>query len=288
MKRSILGGLIATLASAIFAAAPALAQQELKMAYALSKDSHYGAGATAFVESLANNNDHFIIEEFPNSALGGEREVIEGLQLGTVDVAIVSTGAILNFVPQAGVFDIPFLFRDLDHARTVLDSNIGQDMLVDFPKHGLVALAWGEQGFRHLTNSKRPVETPEDISGLKIRITENPLSVIVSTKMWQLQDYLSLTNHVYAPALILVSPLVYDQLSETEKEQFQAAAIAAAQAMRDYVDAVEQDGLQTLKEHGMQVNEVDYAAFEAAVEPVYQDYYGQFGQDLIESIRAVQ
>src|SRR5690625_6556240 len=76
MKRSILGGLIATLATAVFAAGPALAQQELKMAYALSKDSHYGAGATAFVESLADSNKNFVIEEFPNSALGGEREVI--------------------------------------------------------------------------------------------------------------------------------------------------------------------------------------------------------------------
>lgn len=324
MKRSILGGLIATLATAIFAAGPALAQQELKMAYALSKDSHYGAGATAFVDSLAESNDNFVIEEFPNSALGGEREVIEGLQLGTVDVALVSTGAILNFVPETGVFDIPFLFRDLDHARGVLDSEIGQEMLTEFPKHGLVALAWGEQGFRHLTNSKRAVENPEDIKGLKIRITENPihlrafrelgvqatpmawpevatalqqgaidgqenpLSVIVSTKMWQLQDYLSLTGHVYAPALILVSPMVYDSLSDEEKEQFLAAGKAAALAMRDYVDTVEKDGIETLKENGMKINEVDYAAFEAAVEPVYKDYYGQFGEDLIKSIRNAQ
>src|SRR5690625_4572941 len=324
MKRSILGGLIATLATAVFAAGPALAQQELKMAYALSKDSHYGAGATAFVESLADSNKNFVIEEFPNSALGGEREVIEGLQLGTVDVAIVSTGATLNFVPETGVFDIPFLFRDLDHARGVLDSDIGANMREEFPGHGLVALAWGEQGFRHLTNSKRAVENPDDIKGLKIRITEtpihlkafrelgvqatpmawpevatalqqgaidgqeNPLSVIVSTSMWQLQDYLSLTGHVYAPALILVSPIVFDGLSEEEQAQFIEAGQAAAIAMRDYVDTVEQDGIETLKENGMQVNEVSYEAFEQAVEPVYEDYYGEFGQELIESIRNAQ
>src|SRR5699024_2940144 len=195
---------------------------------------HYGAGATAFVESLADSNKNFVIEEFPNSALGGEREVIEGLQLGTVDVAIVSTGATLNFVPETGVFDIPFLFRDLDHARGVLDSDIGQEMLTEFPKHGLTALAWGEQGFRHLTNSKRAVENTEHTKSLTIRVTEtpipvntfrelgvqashtawpevatalqqgandgqeNPLSVIVSAQLWQLQDYLSLTGHVYA------------------------------------------------------------------------------------------
>src|SRR5690625_3825117 len=102
MKRSILGGLIATLATAIFAAGPALAQQELKMAYALSKDSHYGAGATAFVDSLAESNDNFVIEEFPNSALGGEREVIEGLQLGTVDVAKIGRASCRERVENAG------------------------------------------------------------------------------------------------------------------------------------------------------------------------------------------
>src|SRR5699024_7410412 len=221
------------------------------------------------------------------------------------DISIVSHVTPPNVGPYKYVFYIPFLFRDHDHARGVLDSDIGQEMLTEFPKHGLTALAWGEQGFRHLTNSKRAVENPEDIKGLKIRITENPihlkafrelgvqaspmawpevatalqqgaidgqenpLSVIVSAKLWQLQDYLSPTGHVYAPALILVSPLVYDSLSDEEKEQFLAAGQAAAQAMRDYVDTVEKDGIETLKENGMQVNEVDYAAFETAVEPVY-------------------
>src|SRR5690625_62494 len=100
MKKLIKSLFTASLLSRALAAAPAIAQQQLKMAYALSKDSHYGAGAAAFVESMSGNED-FVIEEFPNSALGGEREVIEGLQLGTVDVALVSTGAILNFVPRS-------------------------------------------------------------------------------------------------------------------------------------------------------------------------------------------
>lgn len=320
-KNHVLGWFSAAMVAGAMAFAPAMAQTPLKMAYALSKDSHYGAGAKAFVESLGANNKDFVIEEFPNSALGGEREVIEGLQLGTVDVAIVSTGATLNFVPQTGALDIPFLFADLDHARGVLDGEIGQGMLEKFPEHGLVALAWGEQGFRHLTNSKRPVENPDDIKGLKIRITENPihlkafreldvlatpmawpevstalqqgtidgqenpLSVIVSTKMWQLQPYLSMTGHVYAPALVLVSPSVYDGLSAEEKARFVEAGKAASKAMRDYVDQVEKEGLETLKANGMKVNDVDYAAFEAAVQPVYPQYYDQFGKELIESIR---
>src|SRR5690606_12995699 len=150
--------LLAASVAGMFAAAPALAAKNLKMAYALSTNSHYGAGADAFAKSIeSGSNGEFKIEQFPNSALGGEREVIEGLQLGTIDVAIVSTGATLNFVPETGVFDIPFLFRDLEHARKVLDGDIGDKLLAEFSKRGLVGLAWGEQGFRHLTNNVRPV-----------------------------------------------------------------------------------------------------------------------------------
>lgn len=318
------GWLAAAALVGMTASAPALAQTTLKMAYALSENSHYGAGAAAFAKALEASTPDFKIQQFPNSALGGEREVIEGLQLGTIDLAIVSTGATLNFVPQTGVFDIPFLFRDLAHARKVLDGKIGQDMLAEFPKRGLVALAWGEQGFRHLTNNVRPVKEPADIKGLKIRTTENPihiaafkelgvlatpmawpevatalqqgtidgqenpLSVIVSVKMWQLQKYLSLTAHVYGPALILMAPSVYDGLDDAGKAKFKEAAAAGAKAMRAYVDQVEKDGIETLKSNGMQVNTVDHAAFVKAVQPVYPQYYKQFGQALVESIRDTQ
>jgi len=317
--------MLALSVAGVFAAAPALAETTLKLAYALSTNSHYGAGADALAKSLdASTKGQFKIQHFPNSALGGEREVIEGLQLGTIDLAIVSTGATLNFVPKTGVFDIPFLFRDLAHARKVLDGDIGQQMLAEFPKRGLIALAWGEQGFRQLTNNVRPVATPADAKGLKIRTTENPihiaafrqlgilatpmawpevatalqqgtidgqenpLSVIVSAKLPQLQKYLSLTAHVYGPALVLMSPNAYDALSKEDKEKFKAAGRESAIAMRNYVDAVEKSGIDEVKKQGMQVNTVDHAAFVKAVEPVYPQYYKQFGKELVESIRSTQ
>lgn len=322
--KKLAGWLAAAALVGLTAAAPAMAQTTLKMAYALSENSHYGAGAAAFAKALESGAPDFKVQQFPNSQLGGEREVIEGLQLGTIDLAIVSTGATLNFVPQTGVFDIPFLFRDLAHARKVLDSKIGQDMLAEFPKRGLVALAWGEQGFRHLTNNERAVKEPADIKGLKIRTTENPihiaafrelgvlatpmawpevatalqqgtidgqenpLSVIVSVKMWQLQKYLSLTAHVYGPALILMAPSVYEGLSDDVKAKFKEAGATSALAMRAFVDQVESDGLKTLKDNGMEINTVDHAAFVKAVEPVYPQYYKQFGQDLVDSIRNTQ
>lgn len=316
---------LAVAAAGVFAAAPALAETTLKMAYALSTNSHYGAGAAAFAKTIeTSSGGEYKIQQFPNSALGGEREVIEGLQLGTIDLAIVSTGATLNFVPATGVFDIPFLFRDLAQARKVLDGDIGQKMLAEFPKRGLIALAWGEQGFRQLTNNVRPVVTPADAKGLKIRTTENPihiaafrqlgvlatpmawpevatalqqgtidgqenpLSVIVSANLSQLQKYLSLTAHVYGPALVLMSPNVYNGLSDADKAMFKTAGVQAAVAMRDYVDGVEKSGLEELKKQGMQINTVDHAAFVKAVEPVYPQYYKQFGKELVESIRNTQ
>ena len=104
--------------------------QEIKIGYALAEDSHYGAGAKAFEESLtASLGDQFSFRHFPSSGLGGEREVLEGLQLGTVEMTIASDGTLTNFVPEVGVLGIPFLLRDMDHARTVLDGEIGQEML---------------------------------------------------------------------------------------------------------------------------------------------------------------
>jgi len=325
MRASWLKTLITAACVAGALAATPVAAKNLKFAYALSTNSHYGAGADAFVKSLqASLPGKFTVEQFPNSALGGEREVLEGLQLGTIDLAIVSTGATVNFVPSTGVFDIPFLFRDLQHARNVLDGEVGQRMLAEFPKRGLVALAWGEQGFRQLTNNVRPVEKPADAKGLKVRTMENPvhiaafrelgilatpmawpevatalqqgtidgqenpMSVIVSAKLPQLQKYLSLTSHVYGPAVVLASPSVYDGLSDNEKAAFKKAAADAAAAMRNYVDQVEQSGIEEVQKAGMQVNKVDHAAFNKALEPVYPQYYKQFGKELVDSIRNAQ
>ena len=321
MRPSWLIKLLSACAVGVFMAAP-VAAKNVKFAYALSTNSHYGAGAEAFVKSLEESvPGKFQVEQFPNSALGGEREVLEGLQLGTIDLAIVSTGATVNFVPATGVFDIPFLFRDLQHARNVLDGEIGDNLLAEFSKRGLVGLAWGEQGFRQLTNNVRPVATPADAKGLKVRTMENPvhiaafrelgilatpmawpevatalqqgtidgqenpMSVIVSAKLPQLQKYLSLTSHVYGPAVVLASPSTFGSLSDEEKEAFQKAGEAAAVAMRAYVDDVEQSGIEAVKKAGMEVNEVDHAAFSEALEPVYPQYYKQFGKELVESIR---
>ncbi len=319
-------GLIATIATLVSSAV--IAETEVKIGYALAPDSHYGVAAQKWQEVVeAQTDGKFTFRHFPSSGLGGEREVVEGLQLGTVEATIVSTGTLSNFVPATGVTDIPFLFRSLDHARNVLDGPIGKGILSEFDSAGLVAIAWGEQGFRHISNNRNAVETPEDLAGLKLRTMENPvhlaafnaagaaptpmawpevigalqqgtidgqenpLSVIVSVKLDEVQKYLTLSGHVYSPAMLVVSKPFWEGLSDEDKTAFENGATEAVAAVRQYVDNVEKSGAETLKERGMEVNELSTdqkAAFRASIESAYEGYYETYGKDLIEKISATE
>lgn len=311
---------------ALTAGTAAAAPKEVKLGYALAVNSHYGAAAKAWADSAEKaTGGAFAVKHFPSSALGGERELIEGLQLGTVEAAIVSTGALSNFVSDVGVVDIPFLFRDTKHARAVLDGKFGQDLLAKFKQRGLIALAWGEQGFRHLTNNKLAVKSVADLKGLKIRVTENPvhitafrtlgaaptpmswpevisalqqgtidgqenpISVLTSSKLWEVQKHLTLTSHVYAPVVLVMSPTFWGGLTDAQKAAFTEGAKAGAQASRAFVDDVEAKGVELAKSHGMQVVEkVDAAAFRTALEPAYKQYAKKFGQPTLDAIANVK
>ena len=306
----------------------ASAQTEIKLGYALATTSHYGAAAEAWQAHVEGASDgRFVFRHFPSSGLGGEREVIEGLQLGSVEATIVSSGTLSNFVEAAGVFDIPFLFRDLAHARTTLDGPIGADILAQFDDVGLIALAWGEQGFRHITNNRNAIDTPTDLAGLKLRTMENPihitafetfgaaptpmawpevigalqqgtidgqenpLSVITSANLSEVQTYLTVSGHVYSPAVLLISPVVWNGLSEEDQQIFREGATAAVAAMRGYVDNVETSGVEQLREAGMTVNELSAeqrSAFQQVLAPAYERYYGIFGRELIDGIIAAE
>ncbi len=318
----------AALAVAAACASPALAQTEVKLGYALAPSSHYGVAAEKFEEVVeAETDGKFDIKHFPSSALGGEREVIEGLQIGTIEATIVSSGTLANFVEETGVFDIPFLFRDLDHARTVLDGPVGQEILAKFDDVGLKALAWGEQGFRHITNNRNAIASPDDLSGLKLRTMENPihltafqalgaaptpmawpevipalqqgtidgqenpLSVIVSAKLSEVQKHLTLSGHVYSPAMLLVSMPFWEGLSDDEKAAFETAATEAVTAMRAYVDEVEASGVKTLRDQGMEVGELSAeqkSAFQSNLDGAYEEYYKQYDKTLIDRIIATE
>ncbi|WP_273472762.1 TRAP transporter substrate-binding protein [Sphaerotilus sulfidivorans] len=302
------------------------AQTVLKIGHVLAKGSHYDVGATVFCDEVEKGTaGRYKCQMFPAGALGGEREQIEAVQLGTQDAVVTSTGPVGNFVPDIKILDIPFLFRDYDHARKVLDGKIGQDLLAKFPAKGLVALAWSENGFRHMTNSKRPITSAADASGLKMRTMENkvhmagyktfgilptpmaftelftalqqgtvdgqenPVGVILASKFSQVQKHMSLTGHVYSPAMTLVSPTVWGKLSDADKKVFQAAGVKSAAATRKKVNEDEANGIAILKKDGMQIVEkVDGESFRKAVAPAYAEFAKEFGAANIAAIQAVK
>ncbi|WP_399678183.1 TRAP transporter substrate-binding protein [Xenophilus sp.] len=318
--------LLAALAALALGGAAHAQTTTLKIGYATSPESHYGVGSKVFCDEVEKNTQgRYKCQQFPNSALGGEREQIEAVQLGTQDLVNTSTGPVGNFVPEVKIVDIPFLFRDYDHARKVMDGPIGQDILAKFPSKGIIALAWTENGFRHMTNSKRDIVKPEDAKGLKMRTMENkvhmdgyrafgilptpmafpelfgalqqgtvdgqenPIPVILAAKFSQVQKHLSLTGHVYSPALLLLSPKVWNKLSDADKKVFVEAAKKAGVAQRKKVNEDEANGVAMLKSQGMSVVEnVDKPAFQAALKTAYEGYAKEFGADNIKKIQDVK
>jgi len=299
------------------------AQTTMKISISVAQNSHQGVAIDTFAKEVdKRTGGRYKIQTFYSGSLGGERESIEAVQLGTQELAFSSTGPVPNFVPEARILDIPFLFNDKAHARAVLDGPIGQEMLVKFEPKGFKALAWAENGFRHMTNSKRAVNAPEDLKGLKLRTMENPvhvaaykgfgivttpmafpevftalqqgtvdgqenpLSVIMSSKFDQVQKHLSLTGHVYSPAIFLMNKAVFDKLSAADKQAFLDAAKEGAKANRARVDEDDAKGAAELKAKGMQVVEnVDKSKFVAALAPVNAEFEKQFGKANIDRIR---
>ncbi len=299
------------------------AQTTMKISISTAQNSHQGVAIDTFAKEVAaRTGGRYKVETFYNGSLGGERESIEAVQLGTQELAFSSTGPVPNFVPDAKILDVPFLFRDKAHARAVLDGPIGQELLTKFDAKGFKALAWAENGFRHMTNSKRDVKAPEDLKGLKMRTMENPvhiaaykglgiittpmafpevftalqqgtvdgqenpLPVIMSAKFSQVQKHLSLTGHVYSPCIFVMNKAAFDKLSAADKTAFLEAAKVAAKANRDRVDQDDANGVKELRAQGMTVIEdVDKAKFVAQLAPVNAEFEKQFGKANLDKIR---
>ena len=301
------------------------AQTVLKIGWTNTIDSHYGMGVTTFGDEVfKRTNGRYKLQYFPSGALGGEREMLEAVQLGTEDMVITSTGPVGNFVPETRILDIPFLFRDYAHARKVLDGPIGQEILTKFPAKGLVAISWMENGFRHVTNSKHAINTPADLAGLKIRTMENkvhmdafktlgalptpmnmnevftalqtgtvdgqenPIPVILANKLYTVQKYVSLTSHVYSPALLIINKGIWDKLSAADKASFQEAAKIALVVNRKKVNSDEADGIAIMEKAGTLVNKVDTSLFQKAVAPAYVNFAKEYGAANIKAIQDVK
>jgi tripartite ATP-independent transporter DctP family solute receptor len=304
----------------------ASAQTTMRISISVAQNSHQGVGIDTFAKEVEKRTaGRYKIQTFYSGSLGGEREAIEAVQLGTQELTFSSTGPIPNFVPETKILDVPFLFRDKAHARAVLDGPIGQEMLTKFDAKGFKALAWGENGVRHMTNSKRDIRVPEDLKGLKMRTMENPvhiaaykglgivttpmafpevftalqqgtvdgqenpLSVIMASKFDQVQKHLSLTGHVYSPAIFLMNKAAFEKLAPADKQAFLEAAKEGAKANRARVDSDDATGVAELRAKGMIVIEnIDKSKFVAALAPVEAQFEKQFGKANLDAIRAVK
>ena len=316
---------IASIAAAgvLLTSAAALAQTTVRINISMPQNGHHGVAIDTFAEELERLTDgRYDVQTFYAGSLGAERESIEGVQLGTLEMTFTSTGPVPNFVPELQVLDIPYLFRDYAHARGLLDSEIGDELLARFEPHGIKGLAWADNGFRHMTNNVQPIETPADLEGLKMRTMENsvhiaayrdfgilptpmaftevfaalqqgvvdgqenPLSVIESNNFQEVQRYMTLTGHVFSPCVFLMNLDLYDSLPAEDQEAFLAAAKSGAAANRARVDADEASAIEVMSSQGMEIiEEIDRDAFIAAIAEANAQFTEDFGAEEIARIR---
>jgi tripartite ATP-independent transporter DctP family solute receptor len=321
--------LLATLVASVFVAAggQALAQADFKASYKITMTqaaTHpYGVGAQKFADLLKERTKGRITATvFTDSQLAkGEREMIEALQQGTIDIYVGSTGPVGNFSPSMGILDIPFLFRDADHVDKVLDGPIGQALLADLDKHELKGLAFWENGFRNLTNNRAPAKTPEEVKGLKLRTMENkvhmaafkaaglsptpmawaevysalqqkvidaeenPVAVIYSSKIYEVQKYLTLTNHVYSPAPVIISMKKWQRIPKADQDIILATANEVAKFQRKLNRDEEAGKIKDMESKGfVVVKDVNKGAWQKAMQPAFDDFAKQFGKDKIDAI----
>lgn len=275
-----------------------------------------------YVETATNGS--LKITTYPANQLGGEREQLEGVQMGTIEMGGLGTGPIPGIFPQVMVFDLPYLFPSLEVAYKVLDGPVGQEVLdMMTAKTGIKALVWGENGYRHFTNNTRPITKPEDLKGLKIRLMENPahmgmvevmggnptpisfaelytalsqktvdgeenpLSLIMSMKFYEVQKYLTLDGHVYHPIVLMINDKFFKGLTPEQQKAIEEGAIIWRDKIREFNQKQTNEALQFLKDHGMEVTELtpeQLQAFRDATRPVYDKFKDTIGEDLLNKV----
>jgi tripartite ATP-independent transporter DctP family solute receptor len=282
------------LAGALAAPAFAQDVQErtIKFGHLNNADHPVSFGVKRFAELLAaKSGGKLKVQEFPSSTLGNELQQQSALQGGVQEMSAPATTSLAGIVKEFGLVDFPFAVADFAQADALLDGPFGQALIAKLPEKGLVALGYWDLGFRNVTNSKRPITRPEDLDGLKLRVIpnpvfldtfkafkanpvpmpfaelygalemkavdgqENPFAVILSNKFYEVQKYVSATNHVYAANIVLVSKRFWDKLSPAEQKMMNDAANETRAYQRRVSRAAAQKAVGELQDKGMQFNE---------------------------------
>jgi len=302
--------------------AAAHAKVTLKVGHISAVDHPWHQALSGMAEDVKEATDgEIIMQLYPNSQLGGEREMAQGLGLGVLEMGLFGTGALQALDKRLIIEELPYAWPTRESAYEALDGKLGDalgDVLEDL---GITTLSWWESGYRHITNSSRPIETPEDMKGIKLRVPEaemridtfkilgalptpmafsevftglqqkvvdgqeNPLATIDASKFYEVQDHLALTGHIWGSAVLTIATDTWNKLSEEHQQAISEAAEKWKLKEREMIAASDEESLTKMKEAGISVTEPDPAAFKEAVMPVWDQYEDSFGTDLMDIVR---
>ncbi len=304
------------------AALPAAHAVDIKLGHVLASSHSWHKAAEGFsaeVKDKTAGRVNFIL--FPSGQLGNEKTMVEGMQIGSQGAGVIGSGSLQPVDARFGVVELPYTWTSQSQAYKAYDGELGAALEKIAAAKNLIILSWWENGYRHITNNRGPIKTPADLKGLKTRVTpdkmrldtftllgaspaplafgelysalqqkvfdaqENPLSIIYTSSFFEVQKYLSLTGHVWSPASLIISKSVWNQISADDRKAVKTAADHWRDQQRKMIAEGDAQYLVQLKEKGMQINEVDKAAFSADVAPIWKSYEATYGVELMGLIK---
>jgi len=325
MKKTLLLAAIAAIALGGTAQAQ-FADRTIRVSNGINAEHPVGNGVAKMTQCLAaRSGGRTKLQAFWGGALGGDLQATQALRSGTLEMVITSSSPLIGILPDLGVFDLPFLFASEREADAVLDGDFGRYISAKLPNVGLVNLSYWENGFRNLTNSRKPVARVEDFPGLKVRVMqnnifldtfrtvgtnavpmafqevfaaletraidgqENPFVTIDTSKLYEVQKFLSVTRHAYTPFMVLYSKTLFDRLSADEQKALGECAAEGQAEQRKVSRTLNDTSLANLRRQGMQVNEISAAEqtrMRDAVKPVYERAAATIGQETVDRMQA--
>lgn len=311
------------LAIPLFAPPASAADVRIRFGWATTdaETDAYRYAAHVFADALEKEAPgRFQVSFFPNRQLGDEKEMVQGMQLGTVDVALITNSIVANVEPAFQINDLPFLYESPEQAHRILDSELGGKLFDRLSKKNIIGLAFCESGFRNMVNNVRPVTAPKDLEGVKYRVMESPLFigmyqnlggtavpmawgdtftalqqgtidglelptwVIYASKVYEASKYLSLTQHVYTATPMMMSARSFNKLGKDDQQLVRKAAAHACKEQRVFNAGLEAKNLEALKAKGMEINRLGgTAGFRERMKPLYDSYRPKIGDDLVQA-----
>lgn len=313
---------ITLVAALSLAGMAAEAQTALRLAHAAPETDLQQNLALFFKEQLEERSGGEItVTIFPQGQLGNDAAMVDGTRSGIIDVVMTGLNNLTGLVPAAGAFELPFMFPSRADAYAVLDGEIGQGISAEFTSHGLQMLGYPENGYRNMTNNRGPITTPADVAGLQMRVNnskalgdmfqllgatpqqlpvaelytaletgvvdaqDHPIGIVQSFKFDEVQDYLSLTQHAYSALALAMNLNKFNGLSEEQQALVMEVAAEAVAMQRELAQEREEEILADLASKGMEINrDVDSAAFQEVVRPVWDNFIAENGDTIVTAI----